>query len=64
MIRKSPDPILAPETDFERGGFVSDVIFPTGVVERGDTLLIYYGAADTSSAVVELSRQEVLAALV
>ena len=63
VLRRSPQPILVPEADYELEGFVGDVVFPTGVVETGDTLLVYYGAADTATAVVELSRREVLDAL-
>jgi predicted GH43/DUF377 family glycosyl hydrolase len=55
--------ILLPETDFEREGFVPNVVFPTGILERGETLLIYYGAADTYCAVVEVSVKEILASL-
>ncbi len=62
IVRQSSEPILVPETDFEHEGFVPRVVFPTGVVDRGDTLLIYYGAADTVSAVVELLKSEILAA--
>jgi predicted GH43/DUF377 family glycosyl hydrolase len=62
IVRKSPKPILVPETDFEQSGFVPNVVFPTGVVDRGETLLVYYGAADTACAVVELSMDEILAA--
>lgn len=63
IVRKSSEPILVPETDFERRGFVPNVVFPTGVVDRGDTLLVYYGAADAACAVVELSKADVLAAM-
>jgi len=42
---------------------VPDVVFPTGLVDRGATLLVYYGAADTSTAVVEWSRSELEGAL-
>ena len=63
IVRKSSEPILVPEADFERGGFVPNVVFPTGVVERGDTLLVYYGAADTACAVAELSKADVMAAM-
>lgn len=63
VLRRSPQPILVPEADYELEGFVGDVVFPTGVVETGETLLVYYGAADTATAVVELSRREVLDAL-
>jgi len=52
--------MFLPETDYERQGFVPNVVFPTGIVERGDTLLVYYGAADTNTAVVEFSLDEVL----
>jgi len=45
--------IIAPQSDYECAGFVSNVVFPTGIVECGETVLVYYGAADTSTAVVE-----------
>jgi predicted GH43/DUF377 family glycosyl hydrolase len=60
---RTPDPILCPQEEFETRGFVNRVVFPTGVVERGDDLLVYYGAADTYSAVAGLSRDEVLQAV-
>ena len=63
IVRKSSEPILVPETDFEKEGFVPNVVFPTGVIDRGDTLLVYYGAADTTCAVAELSKTDVLAAM-
>ena len=63
IVRKSPGPILVPETDYEQVGFVPNVVFPTGVVERGDRLLLYYGAADTVCAVAELSKADILAAM-
>lgn len=63
IVRRSSEPILVPETDFEQEGFVPNVLFPTGIVDRGDTLLVYYGAADTACAVVELSKADVLAAM-
>ncbi|RME90094.1 MAG: glycosidase, partial [Verrucomicrobia bacterium] len=43
-------------------GFVPNVVFPTGIVPRGDSLWVYYGAADESCGVVELSLPEVLEA--
>ena len=62
IVRKSSEPILVPEADFEQEGFMPNVVFPTGVVDRGDTLFIYYGAADTVSAVAELSKVDIIAA--
>ncbi len=54
---------MRPEAEFERTGFVADVVFPTGVVEDAEYLLVYYGAADTSTAVAEFALQELLDAM-
>lgn len=62
--RRTPEPVFEAQADFERQGFVPDVVFPTGIVEAGDRLLVYYGAADAFTAVVEFARDELLAALV
>jgi predicted GH43/DUF377 family glycosyl hydrolase len=56
-------PILVPTTEFERTGFVPDVAFPTGWVDQGQTVLVYYGAADTVTAVVEFSWHDIIQSL-
>jgi beta-1,2-mannobiose phosphorylase / 1,2-beta-oligomannan phosphorylase len=61
--RRTPEPILKPTADFERQGFVADIVFPTGIVETDGRVLVYYGAADTFTAVVEFARDELVAAL-
>jgi predicted GH43/DUF377 family glycosyl hydrolase len=53
-VLRAQGQILVPETEYERAGFVPQVVFPTGVVEQLETLLIYYGAADTATAVAEI----------
>jgi predicted GH43/DUF377 family glycosyl hydrolase len=63
VLRRTAAPILEPTADFERQGFVPGVLFPTGVVTSGATLLIYYGAADTCTGVVEVSQSELFASL-
>ena len=63
VVARSSEPLFAPTEPFEREGFVADVVFPTGVVSRGDSLAVYYGASDTYTGVDELSLQEVLASL-
>jgi predicted GH43/DUF377 family glycosyl hydrolase len=63
VLRRSLDPVLVPTADYERHGFVPDVVFPTGIVARGDTILVYYGAADTGTAVVELGLRELLSTM-
>jgi predicted GH43/DUF377 family glycosyl hydrolase len=62
--RRTPGPFFVPEADFERAGFVPDVVFPTGVVQDRGTVLVYYGAADAFTAVVEFSEKGLLDALI
>jgi predicted GH43/DUF377 family glycosyl hydrolase len=44
--------MFAPEADYERRGDVQDVVFPCGytIGADGDTINLYYGAADSSIA--------------
>lgn len=39
------------------------VVFPQGLVERGDDLLVYYGAADVNVAAASVGKRALLAAL-
>ncbi|MGQ0713735.1 MAG: glycoside hydrolase family 130 protein [Gemmatimonadaceae bacterium] len=39
------------------------VVFPEGLVERGDDLIVYYGAADVSVAAARVSKQALIASL-
>ncbi|MCP4642338.1 MAG: glycosylase [bacterium] len=63
VLRRSAEPIMVPEADFECEGFVNSVVFPTGVVERDDVLQVFYGAADANVGVVEWAKEDLLAAL-
>lgn len=63
ILARTPEPFMAPEQDFEIEGFVANVIFPTGIVERGDEFWLYYGAADESVGVVGYERKAVMDAL-
>ena len=47
-------PLLSPEFEWEKEGDVNNVIFPTGTALFGDTLFIYYGAADSHIACASL----------
>lgn len=62
---RGEDWVFGPETDYERGGDVENVVFPCGftVGEDGDTLNIYYGAADTSIGLATASTRRLLEAL-
>ena len=54
--------IFGPEADYERFGDVSNVTFPCGSTlgDDGDTIFLYYGAADTSVALARGSVQRIL----
>lgn len=60
-IRRLVGPTLVAELAYECQGFVPNVVFPTGIINQGETVLIYYGAADTSTGVVELRISDLLA---
>jgi predicted GH43/DUF377 family glycosyl hydrolase len=49
----APHPILEPTEPYETAGFVPNVVFPGGLVERDDRIAVYYGVADESTAVAE-----------
>jgi predicted GH43/DUF377 family glycosyl hydrolase len=54
--------LLAPEADYERHGDVQDVVFPCGytIAIDGDTINLYYGAADSSIALAHGSIRALL----
>lgn len=63
VLGRSREPILAPETAYEREGFFGGVVFTCGLVTEGDIVRVYYGAADGVIAVADLSLDEIMAGL-
>jgi predicted GH43/DUF377 family glycosyl hydrolase len=61
-LKRSNDWIFGPEESYEREGDVANVVFPCGytLAPDGDTLRLYYGAADTSIALATGSLRELL----
>ena len=57
--------VFGPDEHYEREGDVGNVVFPCGVTvgDDGDTLHVYYGAADTSVALATASLSELLRSL-
>ncbi|GIW68604.1 MAG: hypothetical protein KatS3mg100_098 [Candidatus Parcubacteria bacterium] len=47
ILRRAPQPILEPQEVYEWNGHKPGVVYATGAVILGSTLLLYYGAADT-----------------
>ncbi len=66
VLAVSEEPFFRPETDFELGGYVKNVVFPTGILrdlDDPDRLNVYYGCADSCVAVASFSQRDILASL-
>jgi len=57
VLARSSEWVFGPHAPYERLGDVNDVVFPCGWLldDDGDTLRVYYGAADTSMCVATAS---------
>jgi predicted GH43/DUF377 family glycosyl hydrolase len=62
ILYRSPQPVLAPESDSERRGIVDNVVFPTAIDPRPDlgerTFDFYYGMADWSIGAARMTLGE------
>ncbi|MGE5226738.1 MAG: glycosyltransferase [Planctomycetaceae bacterium] len=64
VLARTDKPLMVPQTEYERDGFLHDVVFPTGHVDLGKgRIRIYYGAADAYTAAADVDLDEVLSAL-
>jgi predicted GH43/DUF377 family glycosyl hydrolase len=64
VIKNRTVPIFEPEEPWEREGFVPNVVFSNGWVLMPDnTVLMYYGGADTAIGVAKATIGDLLAAL-
>jgi len=64
VIARESDSVFGPETEYEKVGVVNNVVFPCGMILKGDLLYIYYGGADTVTGVATMKLSIVLDALV
>jgi predicted GH43/DUF377 family glycosyl hydrolase len=62
-LARLPYALFSPEYAWEQRGEVNNVVFPTGTAIFGNTLFIYYGAADTQIACVSVNLPELVAEL-
>ena len=62
LLARGDSWVFGPETAYERAGDVPNVAFPCGTTigSDGDTIQMYYGAADTSIALATGSIREIL----
>jgi len=56
--------IFQAEAPYELSGLTPNVVFPTGLLLRGDELWMYYGAAGICTCLTTAKLDEVLALLV
>ena len=64
VLARTPDPLLVPEVDYERHGFLHDVVFPSGhIVLDAERIRVYYGASDESLAAADFVLSDILALL-
>ena len=63
VLARSTDPIFEPEMDYEKHGFINNVVFPCGVVVRKGIIYIYYGGADKVVGVATMKLDTILKAL-
>ncbi|OGY24700.1 MAG: hypothetical protein A2Y57_00495 [Candidatus Woykebacteria bacterium RBG_13_40_7b] len=60
IIYRSPEPIFEPEEAYEKEGYVPNVVFTCGAVEKEGKYFIYYGAADKVIGVATVDKEELL----
>ncbi len=63
VLARSEDPIMEATASYERNGFFADVVFTNGHVVSGDTMTVYYGAADRVICGARLSLPALLGSL-
>ncbi len=56
VLARSASPMLVPETEDERTGTVSNVVFPTAIEEIDGRHYVFYGMADARIGVARLAR--------
>ncbi len=60
VLARLPYALFSPEFDWELTGEVNNVVFPTGTALFGNTLFIYYGAADSHIATASVKLTDLI----
>ena len=63
VLARTTDYIFQPETEYEKNGQVSQVVFPCGVVNRNGTIYMYYGGGDSVTGVATAKLEKILKAM-
>lgn len=63
VIARAKQPLMEPKAPYELRGFYGNVVFSCGAIEKDDTVLIYYGAADEHTAVAKTSIGQIISTI-
>jgi predicted GH43/DUF377 family glycosyl hydrolase len=63
ILGRTGGPILVPLEPYELLGHVPDIVFPSGAILEGETLLIYYGASDTTACLARVNIIDLLSTI-
>jgi predicted GH43/DUF377 family glycosyl hydrolase len=61
VLQRADEWLFTPSEEYERQGDVDEVVFPCGWLLDGDTVRLYYGAADTCLAIATAPLADLLA---
>ncbi|ADL69413.1 glycosidase-related [Thermoanaerobacterium thermosaccharolyticum DSM 571] len=59
VLARQEESILEPELEWEKNGFISNVVFSCGNAVKGDDIYVYYGGADTVIGVAYLNMNDI-----
>ncbi len=60
VLARSKRPLMVPKADYETKGFFSNVVFACGHIQKDETITIYYGASDESTAAATTTITKIL----
>jgi predicted GH43/DUF377 family glycosyl hydrolase len=63
VLARTADPVFEPLEKYEQEGVIANVVFSCGAVVQGDTIYLYYGAADKVIGVATGSLKHIIDAL-
>ncbi len=61
IVGLSSGPVMRAEADFEKRGYLPNIVFPTALLQRCDYLDVYYGAADSVTGMTRYTLDDLLA---
>ncbi len=63
VLYRSNEAVFEPEEQYEKKGFISNVVFTCGAIEKDNLYYVYYGAADGVIGLATIAKEDVLSLL-